>query len=442
MILFDLPGWIVYSYLFVLGCMLGSFLNVCIYRLPRHERLRDQLTGLWSPRSACPRCRHQIAWYDNIPIISWLRLKGRCRNCRMWISLRYPAIELLNGVLLVLVYWMEVPAGYGAPLTDSSLYSVLGPQMVSGAQSMSPEAWLNWRFLYHVVLIEALIVATFIDIDLWIIPDGATLPAMLVGVLGSFLGGQLFIVPVWFQRPRLLEDTATLMELWLGISPLPGWMRALLDDPEVLAWIAEHPHLHGLAVSLAGLLVGGGLVWLVRIVGERILKREAMGFGDVILMAMIGSFIGWQPVVVVFFLAPAVALLFVGVSVITQRRGEFPYGPYLSLATLIVLLGWKWIWPWVQHYFELGVLNLLLAMLMGAGFVLCLLFVQLMKRLFGIDLGVTDSQVPWTAADQNQFLSSERVDSEQGQWHRPQWPGILSSRGQRQESNWRGPPSG
>ncbi len=437
MILFDLPGWIIYTYLFVLGCILGSFLNVCIYRLPQHDRLRDQLSGIWSPRSSCPRCRTPIAWFDNIPLIGWLRLGGRCRTCRMWISLRYPAIELLNGVLLVLLYWFEVPAGYGAELSDSSLYSPLGPQLLTGASALSTEAWLHWRFLYHVVLLEALIVATFIDFDLWIIPDGSTVPAMIVGLLGAVVIGQVFIVPVWFQRSRLFEDTDTLLELWFGISSLPNWLAALLRGPEVPAWITAHPHLHGLAVSLAGLVTGGGLVWLVRVVGERILHREAMGLGDVILMAMIGSFLGWQPTVVVFFLAPAVALLFVGVSAITQRRREFPYGPYLSLATLLVLLGWKWLWPWVEHYFGLGVLNLLLALLMGLGFVLCLWCVQIVKRLMGIDLTPEEPAGVWRHADQNQFLSGERVDPEQGRWRRSGWPGMLSGRGQGHESNWR-----
>ena len=107
-------------WLFVLGAVLGSFLNVCVYRIPQHERLIDQLRGLVSPGSHCPRCKAPIRKTDNIPIIGWLRLKGRCRNCRGRISFRYPLIELLNGLLFVVVYWLELPHEFSTRAWESS----------------------------------------------------------------------------------------------------------------------------------------------------------------------------------------------------------------------------------------------------------------------------------------------------------------------------------
>ncbi|MGE0377902.1 MAG: prepilin peptidase, partial [Planctomycetaceae bacterium] len=135
---FGFPEWIVYGYLFVVGTAVGSFLNVCIYRIPQRDALWPSLQGIWSPPSACPRCRNRIRWQDNIPILGWLRLRGRCRDCRMWISPRYPAIELLNGLLWVALYWWEVPAGWHAEISDSGVYAALGPQGFASSTWLSP----------------------------------------------------------------------------------------------------------------------------------------------------------------------------------------------------------------------------------------------------------------------------------------------------------------
>ena len=105
---------------FVFSLLVGSFLNVCIYRIPQPERFLDQLRSLGSPLySFCPRCGSRIPRRDNVPILGWLLLRGRCRECRMRISPRYPLIELFNGLLFVLVYWVEVPGGYLATVEDS-----------------------------------------------------------------------------------------------------------------------------------------------------------------------------------------------------------------------------------------------------------------------------------------------------------------------------------
>ncbi len=326
---FDIPWIFLIPYLFVLGATIGSFLNVCVYRLPKHERLLDQIRGLWSPPSHCPRCKRRILLRDNLPVVGWLRLAGRCRFCRTRISPRYPLIEAANGLLFVGLFLCEVPTGSFARVEDSCLFSPLGPHAEPHSSLLSPAMVCFWRWLYHLVLVESLVVASLIDFDQRIIPDGATLPAMAVGVLGS-LAGCLYIVPVWFQDASLLHSLMDVTGSRFG-----SWMQG----PPVPLWIADHPHWHGLAVSLAGLVVGGGSVWVVRILGQWVLKREAMGFGDVILMATIGSFLGWQPTLIVFFLAPLCALVVVAACLVFRRDREIPYGPYLSLATLVVIVG-------------------------------------------------------------------------------------------------------
>ncbi|MGE3313552.1 MAG: A24 family peptidase [Planctomycetaceae bacterium] len=429
MTFWGLPLYIVLLHLFVLGSVVGSFLNVCIYRMPLHEKLFDQLRGLNSPPSTCPRCGNRIRLRDNIPILGWLMRRGRCFNCQGKIAMRYPLIELMNGLLFVLVYWMEVPSSYYSTLEQSCLWADVGPTGNIGLWMLSPAAVANWRYVYHMVLIEGLVVATFIDFDLRIIPDGSTVPAMIIGVVGALVLGQMFLVPVWIQDPGILRT----IEL-IG----PEWLPSMPQLAYVPTWTREHPHLHGLAVSLAGLIVGGGLVMAVRVMGQWVLKQEAMGFGDVVLMAMIGSFIGWQPTVIVFFLAPLCALVVVAACWLFRRGREIPYGPYLSLATLIVILGFKPIWARTEQIFSLGILLPFFAIVSGAGFVFCLQMIQLTKRILGIPLYQEEWIDEWTSADQLTFQSGERVDPKQGSWQRDEWPGINSGRGSSHEQRWRG----
>jgi leader peptidase (prepilin peptidase)/N-methyltransferase len=428
----DLPLWSIVIFLFALGAICGSFLNVCVYRLPKYDRFWPSLTGLWSPPSSCPRCRTHLAWHDNFPVLGWLLLRGRCRTCRMWISPQYPIVELLNGLLFIAVYLLEVPTGIWASLADSCLYTELGPQTYPGLGWLSPEWWVHLRYAYHMVLIEALLVASLIDFKLKIIPDGCTLPAMAVGVVAALAIGRLNLVPVWFQDPRVGRE---------AVHVLPDWMQWLSSSgPRVPEWIAAWPHLHGLAASLAGLLAGGGIVWIVRAVGSSILKREAMGDGDVVLMAMVGSFIGWQPVIIAFFLAPVGALLYVIARMAFRWHEEIPYGPFLSLGTLATLLGWQTIWPAFERMFLLG--PLLLVFFAGGLvlFVVILLAMQFLKRLLGIPLGPPPEPVAWTAADQTHFFAGEQVDRHACRWRTTgDWVGTASSRGSLHHERWRHP---
>ncbi len=373
MIPYDLPAYFMLLWLFLYGAIIGSFLTVCVHRLPRQAGILAVWRSLVHNPSHCDRCEKKLLARDNIPIFGWLLLGGRCRFCRKSIPVKYPLIELANGLLFVVVYALEVPLNHWTPLTSSSLSCTLGPTTFANTWELSPLVIVNSRYLYH--LVEALFVASLIDWESMTIPDAATLPAMLMGVVGAATFGNFWIVPVWFQDAGIAQIT---------VDMLPAAWRADWMTESVPNWIAAHPHAHGLAVSLAGLLVGGGVVWMVRGVAWLALRREAMGFGDVVLMAMVGSFVGWQPVIVAFFLAPVLALV-AALSMRTFRTGrEIPYGPYLSLGTMMVLLGWRWIWPFVEWYFSLGLLLIVISLSMTAAILPLLALWQQAKRWLNV----------------------------------------------------------
>lgn len=284
---------------FAVGAVVGSFLNVCIYRIPWEKSV------IW-PASHCPRCLTAIAPQDNVPILSWLALRGECRSCGLPISVRYPLIEALVGLLFAAVYVVDVVYASGVPW---------GP--------VQPAALV--RLTYHLVLVSLLVVATFIDYDLWVIPDLVTVP------------GMAFAVTLGAACPWVRPEPAAAANAWDGlVSGVVGW------------------------------LVGGGLTWAVRVIGSLVARREAMGFGDVTLMAMIGGFLGWEAAVLTFFLAPFFGLahalgkfliwltkVLTGKSSSTADR-EMPFGPYLSMAALALLLSWPWLWPgWAKPRFDI-----------------------------------------------------------------------------------------
>ncbi|MDB5385658.1 MAG: pppA [Planctomycetaceae bacterium] len=444
MSLIELPLAVMLPFLFVLGAVVGSFLNVAIYRIPQHERFWKQLLSVVHPPSSCPNCGNRILSRDNIPILGWFLLGGRCRFCRQSFSIRYPMIELLNACLFVLVYWMEIPSNVYSGIEESCLYVPSGPHGFAGSIWLSPTAVMLWRYVYHMILIEALVVATFIDFDLRIIPDGVTLPAMCVGVVGGVVFGQVHLVPVWFQRGDLSNFVSLLYDIRGGDMP-PAWLKSLaslwwMSGSGIPSWCSQYPHLHGLAVSLAGLVIGGGVVWVVRYIGQSVLRQEAMGFGDVVLMAMVGSFLGWQPTVLVFVLAPLMALLAVAGTWLFARQREIPYGPYLSMAALVVIVGWKWIWDMFERVFELGPLLPFLAVGMAIGLYLLLHVTQFIKWCLGIELYPPPEWTEeWTSADQLIYLSMEQTDPQQGQWRQSQWPGSQAGAGQIHANNWRRP---
>lgn len=221
-----------------------------------------------------------------------------------------PGLSLLTGLLFA-AYFLLV-------------YHVPAQVLVHALPEVHPgESWKYGRGIGHLVLISLLVVATATDLRDYIIPDQITLPGMLCGVLLAAISGDTQLIHIWVDW----NDPVT-----------------FLHGPHIPTWIKEHHHWHGLAWSLAGLITGGGITWLIRALSSLVLGQESLGFGDVTLMAMIGSFVGWQPVVFVIVLAPLCAV-FAGLAVrIVTGRNYIPFGPYLSLAAIIVLLSWRWLW--------------------------------------------------------------------------------------------------
>ena len=263
------PTWLFSTWITILGACVGSFLNVCIYRIPKEE-------SVVTPRSHCG-CGKLIAWYDNIPILSWLILRGRARCCGRPFSFRYPAIELLTAVLFLLC-WTLFPAG----------------KAVAG-----------------MVLCSIVICAFFIDFDHMIIPDAFTIGGAAVGVVLSF------------ALPSLHDQAHGVFM----VEALRSTQQAVL-----------------------GLFVGSALVLWIALFAEAILKKEAMGFGDTTLMAMVGAALGpGRALLTIFagaFIAAVVFLLAVYpvVWVRSRRRGTalevplVPFGVFLSPAALLTLL--------------------------------------------------------------------------------------------------------
>lgn len=253
-------------------------------------------------------------------------------------------------------------------------YLVLDPQALLA--HATPEVrpgpfWIFGRGVGHLLLITLLVAGTATDLRNYIIPDQVTAPGMIIGVLLATISGDTQIIHIWVDW----NDPLT-----------------FLHGPFIPTWLKEHHHLHGLAWSMAGLITGGGITWLIRWVGSLVLGQESLGLGDVTLMAMIGSFLGWQPVIFVIVLAPLSAI-FVGLAVrISTGRNYIPFGPYLSLAAVIVLLSWRWLWM-LEASAEFSVRKLFgdaigLAILAGislVSFVLLLGFVRLYRMIPGRD---------------------------------------------------------
>jgi leader peptidase (prepilin peptidase)/N-methyltransferase len=163
------------------------------------------------------------------------------------------------------------------------------------------------------------------------------------------------------------------------------WNHPLVavQGPGIPDWLKQHPHWHGLIWSLAGAAAGAGVTWLARGISSAVLRQEAMGFGDVMLMAMIGSVLGWQPVLFVFAFAPFCGLFVGGVVKTMLNRPYVPYGPYLSVAAIVVMLSWRWLWTW-EPTPEVSIRKLFgdlpsLGILAGVSLVLLLLLLGLIR---------------------------------------------------------------
>lgn len=356
----------------VYGACIGSFLNVVIYRMP--EGL-----GLATPRSSCPECHHPLAWFDNIPIVGWLLLAGKCRYCRCRISPQYPLVEAICAGLFAAVFLLDYasglrPAFYQAGLSQTWPAMVVQLVLVAGllaATVIDAKLFIIPIRIPHTVTLIAVLVLPIAAI--WLPAMERTAPVVGPAGLGFAVGGMAgLVLSLLLLHLKLLPRSFDEMEEVLDESYPPD---AFLDHPhprrEVLKeclflalpilgaaigyWLMFVPqsylpteNQYPLAVRvlggvIGGYLVGGGVVWGVRILGTLAFGREAMGLGDVHLLAAIGAVIGSIDAVGVFFMAPffglAGAAIQGGVQLLWKSRGRvIPYGPYLALATLVVMV--------------------------------------------------------------------------------------------------------
>ena len=282
------------------------------------------------------------AWFERLSRVerTALNLQAVSTSTR-W--LRCIALMLVTAALFGALHWAE----HGARVldTDEVQPSWLGREM---------------RLYYHLVLLSLLIVATAIDFDCYMIPDRITFPGMFLGLLGAVVFGDLQLCHLWVD--------------WsIAIPQLRG--------PIIPAWYDAHHHWHGLAWSSTGLATGAALTWLARAISSRVIGQEAMGFGDVTLMAMIGSFLGWQAVVLVFLLAPLAGLT-VGILIkLVSGKTYLPYGPWLSIAAAFVLFRWGWLWQQTRVIFSDWLSLAVLAGVGGVGFVLLLGLTRLYRAI-------------------------------------------------------------
>ncbi len=239
---FTPPGgdvwWPLAAFAGAFGLLLGSFLNVCITRWPAE-------LSVVAPRSRCPRCGYQITWYDNIPILSWLMLGAKCRQCALPIPIMYPLVELATGMI-----WGLAVAWYGFEV-EAARAATFGTLLLGIAMTDARE---------------------------YIIPDEFSIGGTVIGLGFAFLGGAL------------------------------GWQPAPL-----------------------GAVVGYGLLWLIAVVGQKAFGEEAMGGGDVKMMAMIGAFLGWQGVLLTLFLGALIGTLIFLPMRLMGKEKLVPFGIFLAI---------------------------------------------------------------------------------------------------------------
>lgn len=253
---------------FIFGACLGSLLNVCIHRLPKD-------LSIVQPSSFCPKCKTSIPWYDNIPLVSYFLLRGRCRVCKERISVRYPLVELITAVLIL------------------TLYAYFG---------------LTAIFFKFVFFFSLLIVVSFIDIDYHAIPVYLCFIGITVGLAWSVIETAQILKTTRIIDPLGLPFVKTLRNLMLGFGFT--YLFKFFGDVFITVYLSWRKK-----ESIEG-------------------EKESLGLGDVDFMGMVAVFMGIKSAVLVFFLAPFFAIIYSVFALIFKRSHLIPYLPYLSLASL------------------------------------------------------------------------------------------------------------
>jgi leader peptidase (prepilin peptidase)/N-methyltransferase len=282
----DVPIPIACAFLGVLGAIIGSFLNVVIHRLPREE-------SIVFPNSTCPKCRKAIKAYDNIPILSYLILRGRCRNCGVHISSRYPAVEALTAILFAAVTWHD---------------------------------GVSFALAFDLAFAASMVALVFIDAEHMILPNAITYPGIIFAIIAR-------ITLPYLAGPAHFDD-------------LPQLLNAFPTLPVGLVSIIG---------AVIGALAGGGSLWLMGFLWEKLRGVEAMGFGDVKMMLMVGAFLGWRLTILTILIGALTGSL-AGI-VVMYRRGRnmqmmLPFGIFLGIGSVVSLLFGARIIAWYAFQFR------------------------------------------------------------------------------------------
>ncbi len=375
--------WIVFLLvmLFLLGSAVGSFLNVCIVRLPQGR-------SLVRPASCCGQCGKPIRWEDNIPLVSYWLLRGRCRACGASFSMRYFWIELLTGVVFVLIYYLEI----GRNIHHFQILAWYGTDYESLLMGMfRPRPWLV--FAVHALLASFLIVATMSSYESRTVPRSVTVWGVLLGLLAAVLfpwpwpdesapaivstGGQMLFgqeIKAYAWGPRIGAMPSD-DPWWQGdVTPRSGLYLWPVWGP-LPDWLPPASRRLGLATGLAGILAGAVLMGLAHFAFNIGAGAARLGWGETSVLMIAGAFLGWQPVVVAGLIGLVAALIVAARQVGRGKEGQTAFSLWLALAVVGVWLGWYWIGPLVQGLFFNALCLLLLAAVcvaMLVGFNVCL----------------------------------------------------------------------
>jgi leader peptidase (prepilin peptidase)/N-methyltransferase len=272
----------------VFGAIIGSFLNVVIHRVPIEE-------SIVFPNSRCPSCGAAIAFYDNIPVLSYMALRGKCRGCSEHISIRYPAVEALTAALFVAVAWHD---GLSAALP------------------------------FDLVFCSALLALIFIDAEHMILPNAITYPGIAFAVIARIAIPFLTGAPHFDDVPSLSGGS---------LAGMPVWVVSL-------------------AGAGLGALIGGGSLWLMGWTWEKLRGIEAMGLGDVKMMFMVGAYLGWRLTILTIFVGVSTGSI-AGVFLMARQRERnmqmlLPFGVFLGLGAIAALLFGRPIVEWYAGQFR------------------------------------------------------------------------------------------
>ncbi len=413
-----LPLTVRLAALAIVGLGIGCLVNAGIYSLAWFSRPISP----WQRRH--PKAPPRV-WSDFLPVVGWLGLarESEIHGRGFWI--RPLLIEIACAAAFPALYWWEI-TGH------------LTPKLLNVAPAAAFA--LQHQFVSHAILLALMLVATFIDFDEKTIPDEITIPGTLCGLLLAAIWPTMHLPqerPIVLlpdmpllraYQPLLLTSTsdwpdwlnsvgglavglaiftawcvalipalATLRRGWwngvryyfASLARETAWWKMLLlaalgSAAITLVWKRDGAAWQGLLSSLVGLGFGGGIVWAVRLAGRWALRKEAMGFGDVTLMAMIGAFLGWQACLMIFFGAPFVALLIAVAQAVTTGRRDIPYGPYLCAMTVVVILWLPWFWGQFGALFSFG---WLLPMVLAVCVVLMAALLTLWRLVEGMFFG-------------------------------------------------------